>query len=677
MRAGFYFKLAGTGISKNRKLYIPYILTCVCMVMMFYIVTFLSVSEGFKEVTGGETLQMILGFGVFVIGMFSLIFLYYTNSFLIRRRRKEFGLYHILGMGKGNIVKILLCENLMIALVSIVGGLFCGVLFSKIAEMCAIRILGGSAAFSFSVEPMAMLLTAILFVGVFFLLMLRMVVSIYRSRPVEMLKSESVGEKPPKANWLLAALGLVILIAAYYLALRVEEPITAIVFFFWAVMMVIIATYLLFVSGSVALCRLLQKNKNYYYKTRHFISVSSMVYRMKRNGAGLASICILSTMVLVTLSSTACLFIGTEDSIKERYFREIVTSTESLEEEYNEDVQKEIGRILDEHGTEQKNALEFTLLDVAGLQLEDQIYFDYEKAYQAGVMYYDSIKELYIIPISDYNKIMGKNETLEEDEIIFFSDRMDYEYDTITFEGCGTWKIKKQADDFIPIGRDVANAAFGMFLFVKDESVIRQIEEASTVFYEESTSPIEKIYAFDLDCSEEEQIQIEGELDGVIEQKRADDPEYPVVQTDSRAEQRSGFYGLNGGLFFLGLLLGLVFLFGTVLIMYYKQISEGYEDQGRYDILMKVGMSGREVRQSINSQVLTVFFLPLITSGIHTAFAFPLISKLLTTFGLTDIRLLCMVTICCYLIFALFYVLVYKVTSGQYFRIVSGGRRKE
>ena len=677
MRAGFYFKLAGTGISKNRKLYIPYILTCVCMVMMFYIVTFLSVSEGFKEVTGGETLQMILGFGVSVIGMFSLIFLYYTNSFLIRRRRKEFGLYHILGMGKGNIVKILLCENLMIALVSIVGGLFCGVLFSKIAEMCAIRILGGSATFSFSVEPMTMLLTAILFVGVFFLLMLRMVVSIYRSRPVEMLKSESVGEKPPKANWLLAALGLVILIAAYYLALRVEEPITAIVFFFWAVMMVIIATYLLFVSGSVALCRLLQKNKNYYYKTRHFISVSSMVYRMKRNGAGLASICILSTMVLVTLSSTACLFIGTEDSIKERYFREIVTSTESLEEEYNEDVQKEIGRILDEHGTEQKNALEFTLLDVAGLQLEDQIYFDYEKAYQAGVMYYDSIKELYIIPISDYNKIMGKNETLEEDEIIFFSDRMDYEYDTITFEGCGTWKIKKQADDFIPIGRDVANAAFGMFLFVKDESVIRQIEEASTVFYEESTSPIEKIYAFDLDCSEEEQIQIEGELDGVIEQKRADDPEYPVVQTDSRAEQRSGFYGLNGGLFFLGLLLGLVFLFGTVLIMYYKQISEGYEDQGRYDILMKVGMSGREVRQSINSQVLTVFFLPLITSGIHTAFAFPLISKLLTTFGLTDIRLLCMVTICCYLIFALFYVLVYKVTSGQYFRIVSGGRRKE
>lgn len=677
MRAGFYFKLAGTGISKNRKLYIPYILTCVCMVMMFYIVTFLSVSEGFKEVTGGETLQMILGFGVFVIGMFSLIFLYYTNSFLIRRRRKEFGLYHILGMGKGNIVKILLCENLMIALVSIVGGLFCGVLFSKIAEMCAIRILGGSAAFSFSVEPMAMLLTAILFVGVFFLLMMRMVVSIYRSRPVEMLKSESVGEKPPKANWLLAVLGLVILIAAYYLALRVEEPITAIVFFFWAVMMVIIATYLLFVSGSVALCRLLQKNKNYYYKTRHFISVSSMVYRMKRNGAGLASICILSTMVLVTLSSTACLFIGTEDSIKERYFREIVTSTESLEEEYNEDVQKETGRILDEHGTEQENVLEFTLLDVAGLQLEDQIYFDYEKAYQAGVMYYDSIKELYIIPISDYNKIMGKNETLEEDEIIFFSDRMDYEYDTITFEGCGTWKIKKQADDFIPIGRDVANAAFGMFLFVKDESVIRQIEEASTVFYEESTSPIEKIYAFDLDCSEEEQIQIEGELDGVIEQKRADDPEYPVVQTDSRAEQRSGFYGLNGGLFFLGLLLGLVFLFGTVLIMYYKQISEGYEDQGRYDILMKVGMSSREVRQSINSQVLTVFFLPLITSGIHTAFAFPLISKLLTTFGLTDSRLLCMVTICCYLIFALFYVLVYKVTSGQYFRIVSGGRRKE
>lgn len=677
MRAGFYFKLAGTGISKNRKLYIPYILTCICMAMMFYIVTFLSMSNGFREVRGGETLQMILGFGVFVIGMFSLIFLYYTNSFLIRRRRKEFGLYHILGMGKGNIVKILLCENLLIALASIVGGLFCGVLFSKIAEMCAIRILGGSATFAFSVEPMAMFLTVILFVGVFLLLMMRMVISIYRSRPVEMLKSESVGEKPPKANWLLAALGLVLLIAAYYLALTIEEPMTAIVFFFWAVMMVIIATYLLFVSGSVALCRLLQKNKNYYYRTRHFISVSSMVYRMKRNGAGLASICILSTMVLVTLSSTACLFIGTEDSIQERYFREIVTSTEPLKEEYKEDVQKEIVRILGEHGAEQENVLDYTLLDVAGLQLEDQIYFDYEKAYQAGVMYYDSIKELYIIPISDYNKIMGKNETLEEDEIILCSDRMDYEYDTITFEGCGTWKIKKQVNDFISIGRNTANEMLGMFLFVKDESVIRQIEEASAVFYEESASQAERIYAFDLDCSEEEQIQIEGEIDEVIEQKRADDPEYPVVITESRAEQRYGFYSLNGGIFFLGLLLGAVFLFGTVLIMYYKQISEGYEDQARYDILMKVGMSDREVRQSINSQVLTVFFLPLITSGIHTAFAFPLISKLLMMFGLANIRLLCIVTTCCYLIFALFYVLVYKVTSGQYFRIVSGGRRKE
>ena len=305
MRGGFYIRLAATGISKNKKLYYPYILTCICMVMMYYIISFLCRSEEFKKVPGAATLQSILGFGVMVIAIFSLIFLYYTNSFLIRRRQKEFGLYNILGMGKRNLVKILLWENLLTALSSLVLGLTCGVLLSKAVEMGATRILGGMADFGFSVDLSVFLDTIVLFVGIFFLVMLRMLVAILRSRPVEMLRSESVGEKPPKANWILALLGTALLIYAYYAAVTIDDPVTAVAGFFGAVVLVIAATYFLFIAGSVTLCRLLQKKKSYYYKTKHFISLSSMTYRMKRNGAGLASICILSTMVLVTVSSTS------------------------------------------------------------------------------------------------------------------------------------------------------------------------------------------------------------------------------------------------------------------------------------------------------------------------------------------------------------------------------------
>ena len=294
MRRGFYFRLAAEGISKNRKFYFPYILTCICMVMMFYIVAYLSMSADFSGVFGGDMLQSMLGFGVFVIGIFSLIFLYYTNSFLIRRRQKEFGLYNILGMGKRNLVKILLWENILTAVLSIAAGLAFGILFSKLAEMAAVKILGGNTGFDMNVAAKPVVWTVVLFLAITLLIMLRMVVSIFRLRPVEMLRSENTGEKPPKANWLLAILGAALLGAAYYLAVAVLDPMAAMVLFFLAVVMVILATYFLFIAGSVALCRLLQKNKRYYYKTKHFISLSSMTYRMKRNGAGLASICILS-----------------------------------------------------------------------------------------------------------------------------------------------------------------------------------------------------------------------------------------------------------------------------------------------------------------------------------------------------------------------------------------------
>ena len=376
MKRGLYIRLAATGISKNKKLYYPYILTCICMVMMYYIVSFLCRSEEFRKVPGAETLQSVLGFGVIVIGLFSLIFLYYTNSFLIRRRQKEFGLYNILGMGKRNLVKILLWENILTAAVSLVSGLACGVLLSKAVELTAARILGGMADFGFAADPDALADTAVLFAGIFFLVMLRMLVVILRSRPVEMLRSENVGEKPPKANWILAVLGLALLVYAYRIAVTIDDPVTAVAMFFGAVVLVIGATYLLFIAGSVTLCRMLQKKKSYYYKTKHFVSLSSMTYRMKRNGAGLASICILSTMVLVTVSSTSCLFLGTEEGLRQRYPRDIVVNAYPAEGESADALYDGISSITEAHGVHMENVMEYTMLSVAAFQAEDMFYFD-------------------------------------------------------------------------------------------------------------------------------------------------------------------------------------------------------------------------------------------------------------------------------------------------------------
>ena len=450
MRRGFYLKLAAEGISKNRKFYFPYFLTCICMVMMFYIVAYLSMSADFSGIFGGDMLQSMLGFGVFVIGIFSLIFLYYTNSFLIRRRQKEFGLYNILGMGKRNLVKILLWENILTAVVSIAAGLVFGILFSKLAEMAAVKILGGKTGFDMNFAAKPVMWTVILFLAITLLIMLRMVVSIFRLRPVEMLRSENTGEKPPKANWLLAILGAALLGAAYYLAVAVLDPMAAMVLFFLAVVMVILATYFLFIAGSVALCRLLQKNKRYYYKTKHFISLSSMTYRMKRNGAGLASICILSTMVLVTVSSTTCLFAQSEDAVSKRYPKDLSVQISfadqtTLSEEDTEPYISAVEEILDEHGEAAENLEDYRMYSLTVYQAGAEFMIDLAAGEQSGQIDTDTgeFRGVYVIPLEDYNRLSGTETELSDNEALIYQYKMEYEYDTAHFEGFDTWKAEK------------------------------------------------------------------------------------------------------------------------------------------------------------------------------------------------------------------------------------------
>lgn len=683
MKRGFYEKLAYTGIKKNKKLYTPYILTCIGMVMMTYIISFLTSSETIKSMRGGNEIQGFLGMGFGVMSVFSLIFLFYTNSFLLRRRKKEFGLYNILGMGKKNLAVVLMWESLFIAGISIVCGIFSGIVFSKLAELCLIKMLQGTAEFGITVEISSIWQTALLFAGIFLLIFINTLRQIHLTNPIELLHSENAGEKPPKANWLLALAGAVILGGAYYLAVTIEDPVTALTWFFVAVVMVIIATYLLFVAGSVVLCKILQKNKKYYYKTNHFVSVSSMIYRMKRNGAGLASICILCTMVLVMVSSTVCLYGGTEDSLHTRYPRHInIQANVSDYSKIGPERLNEIRSVSTEEtaklGAEPKNVLDYRVAAFAGYDVTDGV-IDISTN---NSMELSDVWQIFIVPVEDYNRIMGKNVTLEEDEVLIYTTKMGkYDNSTIAIGDSKPLKVKEKVIDFVDNGVDAMQVFPSMCIFVSDfNEKIEPLKE----YKNNKGDPIIQyswFYAFDLDLDDDTQIELEktlsNEMLAIQKQVLSEtgNEDFYIVCEGVSAE-RAGFYGLYGGLFFLGVLLGIVFIFAAVLIIYYKQVSEGYEDQSRFDIMQKVGMTKKEIRKSINSQILTVFFLPLVTAGIHLAFAFPLIKKLLMLFSLTNTGLLIGVTVACYLIFALFYVIVYRLTSGAYYSIVSGAREE-
>lgn len=670
MKRAFYLRLAWDGIRKNKKLYIPYILTCVCMTAMFYIVSFLSKEDSVQNISGGSEIQGILYLGSVVIGIFSLLILFYTNSFLIRRRKKEFGLYNILGMNKYNLSRVLIWESIIVYAISLVCGLGFGILFSKFAELIMINILMEGTNFDLKVNFESIGNTAVWFLAIFVLILINSLRQIHISKPVELLKSENIGEKPPKANWVLAVLGAVILAAAYAIAVTVDNPMAAIFLYFVAVTMVIVATYMLFISGSVALCKALQKNKRYYYKTNHFVSVSGMVYRMKRNGAGLASICILSTMVLVMVSCTVCLYTGMEDSLRTTFPRDIsidvqVNDFAAVNEDLVHSIDSEIEDVLGKYSEAAQNKMSYRIADVAANQNGNDF------SIITNGFYSSSAYNVLIVPIEDYNRLMGQNETLAENEVLVYKAKLsDYDESTININGTGDLKIKKYVEDYIGYGVDMSIVNSSIYVFVPNyDAFIVQFEGIT----EPNGNPVlskHYITGFDLDCDDLVQLTILNEIHDSVSSS-VTGPSIASVSTDGIAGSRMLFLGLYGGLFFLGILLGIVFIFAAVLIMYYKQISEGYEDRARFEIMQKVGMTQSEIKKSVNSQVLTVFFAPLIVAGIHLAFNFPLINKTITLLGFTNSGLLMGITAVCFLVFALLYVIVYRITSRSYYSIVS------
>lgn len=669
MKMNLYPKLAWHGISKNKKTYVPFLLTSIGLVMMFYIVSYLTYNKSVKQMRGGDDMQMILSWGVPVVAFFVVIFLFYMNSFLMRRRKTEFGLYNILGMGKSNIARILLWQNFMLLVVSAAGGLGMGILLSKLAELCAAKMLSNQASLAFVIEPSAVRNTLFLTVLSFVLILLYSLGQIHVAKPIELLHGEKTGEKPPKARWILALIGVVLLGTAYYLAVTTREPVQALLVLFVAIVLVIVGSYLLFICGSVALCKMLQKNKKYYYKLNHFISVSSMSYRMKRNGASLASICILSTGVLVMISSSLCLRIGEDASLHTRYPRDLEVGI--FTKDYDQSVaaasyiEQQVDAVLQASHQTRKNELTYNNLNFAALRQGGDI----------SVKPYTEVSGtqlvmLNFVTLDTYEKITGTTETLGENEVLLCMFRGTFSGDALNIDDQFQFHIKKQVPDFLESGDNAIATYPTMYLVVPDgETMSRLYKYQYSVYGEEMASSYQTWLGFDLDCNADTQMELEKQLEQQFADNAQTHQEY-FYEVESLEMQRYSFYSLFGGLLFLGILLSVVFLFGTVLIMYYKQISEGYEDAARFEILQKVGMTRKAIKKSINSQILTVFAAPLLASGVHLCFAFPLLRKLLLMFGLSNTPLLVGVTVGSYLIFGVLYAVMYKATSRSYYQLV-------
>ena len=673
-----YPKLAWQGIRKNAETYLPYLLMGILMVGVSYIMNYLTRPALMGALSMGDTTLMVLQMGKIVISVFSVIFLYYCNSFLIRRRMKEFGLYNILGMGKGNIARVMLWETLLTALLVFAGGLLLGLSLSRLVEMALINLL--HADYTVPMElfyPDGVTWVLLLFGGIYVLILLANLLRMRLSNPVALLKSENTGEKPPKANWFFGLIGLLILLSAYYVAAVSQSPLEALIFFFIAVLMVIVATYLLLVSGSVTLCRMLRRNKRYYYQTRHFISVSAMAYRMKRNGAGMATICILCTMVLVILTSTVCLYGGT-DSMVDAICPQDINLTIGLEARDGEENWKRLDAmqqmaldVTEEMGLTPENITSQRALVATGkVQNGDYGIITDADSLKANVL------ELTVYPLSVYEQATGETVTLADRELLYASFKTNETFSSMSFYGSAPYRMIR-AEKELPkrlLSADYRSAWGCLVVFTNDAEAFRS-EITALVGEKSGEAMMMDRLALHFDLASEADTDTQEKLVKTLRSEAMkltgkDFYGMSSLSVDTRSLCRRDYLSLFGGLFFLGMVLGPLFSIAAVLIMYYKQICEGYEDAERFAVMRKVGLTDAEIRRSVNSQVLTVFFAPLLMAGLHMLFAMPMIRLILGAFGLHNDSLFYGIGIGCYVVFAVIYALMYLLTSRRYYRIV-------
>ena len=642
----FYLKLAIMNIKKNSKTYLPFVITSICTIIMFYIMHSISINKGLEGPQGSESLKKILSLGTIVIGIFSAIFLFYTNSFLIKRRKKEIGLYNVLGLEKKHIAKVLFLECIITSLVSLVAGLFGGIVLNKLMFLLLLKLLRFAVAFGFSISMPSVIRTLIVFGGIFSTTLLSNLFQIKIANPIELLKGTEHGEKEPKTKWIITIIGLIALSTGYGMALSVQSPLTALNMFFIAVILVMIGTYTLFTAGSIVALKLLRKNKKFYYKTKNFISVSGMLYRMKQNAVGLANICILSTTVLVMLSTTVSLYVGMEDALRTRYPRELMMKGTKITEDQAQKLEGILDNEIKENKVNIKNKLNYWSSGSAFTKK------DHKFLLSKGAAYNSDFCMLVSIPISDYNRLEEKNIKLADDEVVIFSTAKGYGKDSITIED-KTFRVKEEIDTLLfgaKQGMDIVDT-YVVFSNNMDDIGINN----------------NKIYSasFDVEGTDKDIMLLSSKLNQRFMENNI------TMSIESAASSREDFLSVYGGLFFLGIFLGALFLMATVLIIYYKQISEGYDDKERFEIMQKVGMSKIEIKKTIRSQILMVFFLPLITTMMHVAFAFPMITKLLVVLNLTNVSLFMICTIITSFVFAIIYGIVFSLTARAYYKIVA------
>ena len=671
-----YLRLAWSNLKNSRQFYLPYVIAGMLSAMMFYTMCAIQGNDGLSKMRGGSSVQIVLYFGVVVVGVFVSIFLFYTNSFIMKRRKKELGVYNILGMEKIHVAKIMAWETVFSFLIAVGGGLITGIVFQKLLTMFLYRLTGLEAAIPFYISGWGCLHTAEMFGAIYVCILLYNLMQIRLSNPVELLHSGNTGEREPKTKIIQAVLGILCIVTGYYIAITTDNPVKAVSLFFVAVMLVIVGTYFLFNAGSIAFLKLLRENKRYYYQTRHFTTVSGMIYRMKQNAVGLANICILSTMVLVVISMTVCMYAGIEGELKTQYPAELelifydpdgqqdAQAFDRMADEI-ECVIKENGRVIT---GKQKGSYVGTAVAMTGNKITvlDRSAMDFSNMYVLEIMTKDGFEEYMQETIPD----------IPDGSVAVMMDSV-YEQDTIVM---GNTEYPVEQSMKFPI-RDAVSEFVGgsVILIVKDENALenmrKQLAAMETEAYgEERTVDLTYVMNFDMSGSGEEKIACANAVRERVSEWQNDETNPKTMRLDcnviSRAEGHIDYETSNGGLLFLGLFLGSMFLMITVLIIYYKQISEGYEDKERFAIMEKVGMSNEEVKATIRSQVRMVFFLPLATAACHLAAAYPMLKKLLALVSLYNGTLFAWCLAGTVLVFGLIYLAVFIITSKSYYKIV-------
>ncbi len=690
-KLSFYPRLAARSIKSNRQFYLPYLLTVIGACAAMYILYALFFDPGFDRLGEGTAngqvyTQMFMSIGITLVTLFCFVFLIYTNSFLMKRRQKELGLYSVLGLSKRNIAGIMVYESLYIGVIGIALGLALGILLHKLMTLLLHSLMRLPASFGFEVQLAAVFSTALFFALMIVLTLLFNLVRVGRLKPVELLRGGEVGEKEPRVNWLVVIIGVVSLGIGYGIAVMVTDSMWAIALYFIAVFFVIIGTYCLFTSLSILALKALKKNKRYYYKSRHFITVSGMLYRMKRNGVGLANICIIATMVMVMISGTLSMYLGAGEMVELSAPTDIVMQARHYYS-YTEGEDDEQRVPMD---TEKLNAYALSRYSELGYEPTGGYQIEYlcisAEISRGG---YDGVWQsptMYIVPADTYAVLSGEEAPqLAPGEYLFYSNS-DYfnDYFSKGFRFL-LWNEDAAAPaeyscEYRVTGgcENIANA------LVRAQAGVTVGEEAINILVVDSSETLQEIgletrsgihywegrYDF-AQLSGEEQIDLVERIgEEPYDFDAAGCGYVGFFVTETRASAESDVYGLTGGFLFLGMFLGLVFMMAAVLIIYYKQVSEGYEDQRRFSIMRKVGLSEREARRSVRSQILTVFYLPLIVAAVHIAFDFRLVVLLLSLFSLCNVKLTALCTLGTLAVFCLIYAIVYALTARAYYRIV-------